>query len=139
MPIKERLATRQEELQMMENQREMLEYLIEIGKELPDFPVDFMEQHNEVPGCVSKVYIIVSKDETGIHVRGTANALIVKGYLAILFEALEGASPQEILEEGDALIGAFVEASGLNVSMVASRANAFANVFRFIKQKVKDI
>ena len=87
-----------EELELFETPMERLQFVLEYGKDLGKFPQEQLKEENKVPGCTSNVYIYVSKDESNnVLFKATSEALIVGGYIAILFEGLNGMSKEEIL------------------------------------------
>jgi cysteine desulfuration protein SufE len=55
----------------------------------------------------------------------------VKGLVALLVEGLSGLSPEVVVS----LSPEFIQATGLNVSLIPSRSNGFSNIFRTIQIK----
>src|SRR3989344_8564915 len=85
---------------MLPSKREVLIELIELGKSMQELPVEERTAERKVPGCVSNVYIKTELDATGkIIFMGSADALIVKGYVALLVQSLSGYTAREIVEE----------------------------------------
>ena len=127
------------ELQGLESKMERLERLVEIGKELEKFPEKFMVAENKVPGCMSTVYIKEKLDENGkLHFKGYSNSFIVAGYVQILATALDSMKPKEVVADAEPVIRKFIEDTGINVSMVNSRANAFKSIFNFMKKRASE-
>ena len=64
-------------------------YLIELGRDLEDFPEEARTDANKVQGCVSQVWLLPSVegdatgDQTRIHFLGASDAHIVSGLVAI--------------------------------------------------------
>jgi cysteine desulfuration protein SufE len=114
------------------DRRDMLGALVDMGKELPEFPEELRTSHNLVRGCASEVWVVVDvSDEMNVRILATAEAYIVKGFVKILLDALSGLSAHEILESRP-IVEDFVERTGLSQSMLATRANAFGNVYQAI-------
>lgn len=114
------------------DRRDMLSALVDMGKELPDFPDELRSSNYLVKGCASEVWVVVDSSNSGsIHLEITAEAFIVKGFVKILLDALNGLSLGE-LQESRTMIEDFVEKTGLAQSMIATRANAFGNVYQAI-------
>lgn len=115
--------------------RERFMYLIELGEELPPYPEEYKTKQYQVSGCQSLVYIALIPEENNITIHGYADAKVVKGYLRILIEALQNKTAKEIVN--DTSVDAFIEDANMNVSTQASRANAFGNMYTFIKEQAK--
>lgn len=77
-------------------------YVIELGKELPDFPQDLRTDANKVRGCVSQVWLATHvAREAGARPRlrfdGDSDAHIVRGLVAILLALFNDRTADEIL------------------------------------------
>ncbi len=128
-----------EELELFETPIERLQFVLEHGKDLDEFPQDQLKEENKVPGCTSNVYIYVSRDEHNkVLFWATSEALIVGGYIAILFEGLQEMSKEEILSSEE-LIRDFTLKAGVRESLTPTRANAFTNILIMIFNKVKEL
>jgi len=117
-----------EAFEALEDRRSRLEYLIEIGEEL-ECDETIMTDENRVLGCISKVYVSAEIHDGLVVYRGCADSLIVRGFVKVLCEGLSGLEPSVIVEESSAIIDEFVSRTGIDVSMVESRANTFANLY----------
>lgn len=117
-----------EAFELMPDRRSKLEHLIEIGEELERDGSIETDEH-AVPGCVSKVFLTGSCEGGVMHYHGWADALIVRGFLKLLIDAFEGATPREMIDEAPEVMDGFVKRSGIDVSMIESRANTFATLF----------
>lgn len=115
-----------------------LHLLIELGKDAPEFPKQFELPENRVPGCISDAYFIVSEQEGTLFFQGVAKAAISQGFVAILLNCCNGLSKEDF-EHIDPLFESFLQQSQVNASMVPSRANAFSNMFTFMKTIAKKI
>ncbi len=135
--MKKYLNNIQEEFDYCENKEEKLKYIIELGKELADFPKEEIVEKNKVMGCVSNVYITTSFNN-GIFYSATSSSLIVKGYLVILLNALNGLSAKDVIRS-EKIIEEFVIKNDLNSSIVPSRANVIGNIFLKIKEKANEL
>ena len=137
--IHEHLTDIGEALEAMPGRRDKLEFLMEYGEEMEQYPEELKTPERKVPGCVSGVYIAMSLDNEGkLHFKAHSDALIVKGFVRILITALENVTPEELLEAKEVL-EAFVAKHELAESLIASRANAFGSIYRFMAEKSKSI
>lgn len=119
-------------------QRDRLEFLIELGKELKELNNSLIVDSNKVAGCISNVYVVALLVDGKVQFKAQADALIVKGYVAILVNALSGLSIDEVLGAREK-IEKFIEDAHVNESLTPSRANAFANVYAFMCKKAREI
>ena len=127
-----------EELDLCESKMERLQLVLEYGKDLGDFPSTSMTKENEVPGCTSNVFIDCFKQEDGtLEFVATSDALIVGGYIAILFEGLNGMTSEEILNSKEIILN-FTKKAGIRDSLTPTRANAFSNILEMIFAKAKN-
>ena len=118
---------------------ERLEYIVEYSSTLPLISSVNKVPENKVPGCISNVYIHSFKDESGkIIFSGSSEALIVKGYLAILFEGLSGKDPCNVAKSKEIILD-FAAKSNMKSSLSPSRANAFLNVVELIIAQAKKL
>ncbi len=123
----------------IDNPRDLFEYYLERGDELPILSMKHRTKDFLIPGCVSEVFLAAQLDQDNkLLFRGWAEALTVRGYLAILLNALSGLTAQEILDSESQVIH-FLENSRLQESVVGSRANAAGNIFLRIKEVAKNI
>lgn len=104
------------------------------------------EKSQKVPGCVSEVHVAVSVNHpadgageapeggTTVSIRGTADARLSRGILALLAQGLDGESPSTVLNlRGKALAAAV----GLRVGLTDSRINGLGNVLGVIQEQVR--
>ncbi len=120
------------------DRNEMYKLLIDASRELEPFPEEKKLEENFVKGCTSNVYIAAEEKEGLITYYGSSEALIVRGYVAILVKALSGLSPDDVLDTED-LIRDFVETTDVKASLTPSRANAFGNIYALMRKKAEEL
>lgn len=122
----------QQEFVSCDAEREKYELLLDLGTELGEFPRDARMESNKVPGCVSEVYVAVEIDADGnVQIWAESGSLIVRGFCWLLVSGLSGRSVEEILASREVLAN-FALKTGIDAGMVASRANAFMNIYQKI-------
>jgi len=84
------------ELAVLPDWMSRYEYLIELGKQLPSLADADRTEENLVPGCTSRVWIIVQARDGVLTVRGDSDALIVKGLLALVIRLFDGQPVAEV-------------------------------------------
>lgn len=85
--------------EFLDDWEERYAYIIDLGKQLPDFPDDERVEDNYVHGCQSQVWLIHHFDEDSgrLYLMIDSDAMIVRGLAAIILVALNGKSPRDLL------------------------------------------
>jgi cysteine desulfuration protein SufE len=117
--------------QRVSDPKRRYEQLLWFAKKLEAFPEAEKTPENKVAGCVSQVYIIGQVDDGRICFQGDSDAQITKGLVALLISALNGLTPEEVVN----LSPDFIKDTQLDVSLTPSRANGFYNIFKTMQQK----
>lgn len=73
------------------------EYVIDLGKQLPEFPQSWQNEENRIHGCQSQVWIHAELRDGRLHFDGTSDAAIVRGLIAILFRVYNDRDPAELV------------------------------------------
>jgi cysteine desulfuration protein SufE len=111
-------------------------YVIELGRDLPEFPEDARVERNKVQGCASQVWFVsetqAAKNGGGpvIAFKGDSDAHIVKGLIAILFALYSGQPAKKILDT-DAI--ALFNRLGLGEHLTPQRSNGFRSMVERIR------
>jgi cysteine desulfuration protein SufE len=117
--------------QRVSDPKRRYEQLLWFAKKLEAFPEAEKTPENKVSGCVSQVYIIGQVEDGRICFQGDSDAQITKGLVALLISALNGLTPEEVVN----LSPDFIKDTQLDVSLTPSRANGFYNIFKTMQQK----
>ena len=124
------LNTIAETMNLLDSQRDMFQFLIDLGQEFDE--LSDVSLATIVPGCLSKVWVQTEVVEDGrVQISGAAEALIVKGYVAILANALSGLTVAD-LAQTEPMIRDFILQSKISQSALPTRSNAFASVYEVI-------
>lgn len=88
-----------DDFDFLDDWEERYAYIIDLGRQLPEFPEDERVEKNYVHGCQSQVWLIHHKDpETGrLYLLIDSDAMIVRGLAAIILVALNAKTPRELL------------------------------------------
>lgn len=81
------------------------EYLIDLGKELPEFPEAWRTEENKIRGCQSQVWFHTDLDDGRMQFQGISDAAIVSGLIAVLMRVYGGRCPEDILNSTPDFIG----------------------------------
>jgi len=113
------------------SKREKLEYIIQLGEDHTRLPREEQNEENLVPGCQSKAWLTVNKDNKTVRV--DADSLIVRGYLHLLEKAV---NTTETVEEAEDVLKIFVKETHLEETMTPTRSNALPTVLEQVKKKM---
>lgn len=124
-----------EEFQEIESKFEKLETLMDFADELVPLPVEEWNESNLVRGCQSIAHIEVELANDEVILKSAADARMVEGLQGILTIAVNGNSPDTVLE----LTPDFAEEMGLLNTLTPSRSNGFRTMFDMIQNRVKEL
>jgi cysteine desulfuration protein SufE len=85
------------EFQLFDDWMGRYEYLIDLGKQLPEFPSDWQTDEHKIHGCQSQVWIRSELRDGRLHFDGTSDAAIVSGLIAVLFRVFNDRYPGDLL------------------------------------------
>tara|TARA_B100001113_G_scaffold161417_1_gene132038 strand:- start:2310 stop:2723 length:414 start_codon:yes stop_codon:yes gene_type:complete len=122
------------EFQEIEDQFERLEVLMDFADEVDELHFDEWNDSNLVRGCQSVAHIEVSIRDELVWLRAAADAKMVQGLQGILSIAINGKSPEIVMQ----LTPDFAEEAGILVSLTPSRSNGFRTMFDMIQNRVKE-
>lgn len=86
-----------DEFQLFDDWMGRYEYLIDLGKQLPEFPQQWMCEENRIRGCQSQVWFHSEIRGDRLHLDGTSDAAIVRGLIAVLFRVFNDRRPDDVV------------------------------------------
>ena len=88
-----------EGFEFLDDWEERYAFIIDLGKQLPEFPDDERREENYVHGCQSQVWLIHHHNEASgkLYLLIDSDAIIVRGLAAIILIALNGKTPRDLL------------------------------------------
>ena len=104
-------------------------YLIDLGRECPQIDEKDKTEQNLIKGCQSRVWLSCSYDDGLLHFRADSDAVITRGIVTLLIRALDGHTPQEILDADLAVI----DAIGLKEHLSPTRSNGLTAMVKQMK------
>jgi cysteine desulfuration protein SufE len=104
-------------------------YLMDLGKKLPEMPLEHKSDDYIVKGCQSKVWLYPVKQDGKLFFEADSNTEITKGLVSLLVKILSGKSPAEIVET-DLY---FIEKIGMSHMIGSQRSNGFASMIKQMK------
>jgi cysteine desulfuration protein SufE len=126
-----------DEFEFLGSWEERCEYLIDLGFELPEMPVEEKTERNRVHGCQSTVWLTVSPvggddGATRLDIHADSDGMIVKGLIAVLLTVYNGKTPREVMETD---IAAVFTKLGLDRHLSTARKNGFAGMVKRIQDE----
>ena len=118
-----------DEFEFFQDWSEKYQYLIDLGKNLPNFNDNNRIDSNLIKGCQSKVWLHAELNKDKINFTADSDAIITKGIIAILLRVFSGHHPTEIIESDTE----FVDKIGLKEHLSPSRANGLGSMIKQLK------
>lgn len=123
-------AAIREEFAFFSDWSERYQYLIDLGRKLPDFPDALKTEEHRLLGCQSMVWIVPSGDATRLDFAAASDSAIVSGLVFLALRVYSGRSAQEILETD----ASYIADIGLARHLSPTRSNGLASLLAFIRQ-----
>ena len=139
MSVRAGLKEIEEALKEAQTQQEKLRIIIELGEDLETTPRTSFIGEDKVPGCASEAFVRARLEEGKVRYEGFSASLIIKGYLAVLLEALDNNTPETISDSEEDIKGFITQTGVESASMVPSRTNSFSRLYRFMKEKAEQL
>lgn len=118
--VAEAAAELEEEFGLLEDWRDKVELLIDLGKELPPLPEALKTEASKVRGCQSQVWLVAEPEAGGrLHLRADSDAVLVKGLISLLLRLYDRRTPAEILANPPDVL----ERIGLSKLLTPGRSN----------------
>lgn len=118
-----------DEFQFFDNWMDRYQYLIDLGRRLPEFPEADRIDANKVKGCQSQVWFIANKCDGRLEFRAISDAAIVSGLIALLLRIYSGKRPEDILDTP----ADFVTALELEQHLSPTRSNGLSSMLGAIR------
>ncbi len=118
-----------EEFAFFDDWMDRYQYLIDLGKRLPEMPAEELNDDNRIRGCQSQVWFVAEQHDGRLHFRATSDAAIVSGLIALLLRIYSDKKPQDILDTDPE----FVQALGLQSHLSPTRSNGLASMLNAIR------
>ena len=116
------------ELDMFDDWIEKYEYLISLGKELPEINEKYKTEEHLIKGCQSKVWLHSEYKNGEMIYVADSDAIMTKGIVALLIRLLSYQEPVNII---NTKVDAFISKIGLSDHLSITRANG---LFAMIKE-----
>jgi cysteine desulfuration protein SufE len=117
-----------EEFQFFDNWMDRYQYIIDLGRRLPEFPNEQRVEKNQIRGCQSQVWFTAEKSDGRLQFQAISDAAIVSGLIALLLRIYSNRLPEDIVgNQAD-----FVAALQLEQHLSPTRSNGLAAMLKAI-------
>ena len=123
-----------EEFQFFDNWMDRYQYIIDLGRRLPEFPEDQRIEKNKIKGCQSQVWFTAEQADGRLRFQAISDAAIVSGLIALWVRVYSNRLPEDI-------VGAkadFVSALQLEQHLSPTRSNGLAAMLKAIHGYAED-
>ena len=135
MVIQEKINKIKEDFSFFDNWEEKYQYLIDLGKKLPELDEIFKTDEFRIKGCNSNLWVVPQIKEGKIIFLGTSDSIIVKGLFYLVQFIYNNEEPKTILNEPLD----FFNQIGLSSHLGPSRTNGFNSLKKQIYQIATDL
>jgi len=122
-----------EDFALFDDWMDRYQYLIDLGKKLPELDESEMTEDRLLAGCQSQVWLITEGNADQLIFRANSDAAIVSGLIALLLKVYSGRSAREILDSEPH----FVAEIGLSEHLSPTRANGLKAMLTEIRRQAE--
>lgn len=87
-----------QEFSLFDDDMMKYEYIIDMGKRLPDLDDQYKTEESIVKGCQSTVWLHSWMEDGRVHFQADSNTIITKGIIGLLVRVLSGQKPEAIIQ-----------------------------------------
>lgn len=118
-----------DEFGFFDNWMDRYQYLIDLGRKLPDLSPEEKVEDNRIRGCQSQVWFVPEQDGPRLKFRAISDAAIVSGLIALLLRIYSDKPAAEILTTPPDFVGALQ----LEQHLSPTRSNGLASMLAAIR------
>jgi cysteine desulfuration protein SufE len=118
-----------DEFSVFDEWMDKYEYIIEIGKELPQLDEKYKTEDKKVAGCQSQVWLNTNYKDGKVIFEADSDAIITKGLIGLLIKVLSNQTPGDII---NAKLE-FIDKIGMKEHLSMNRANGLTAMIKRMK------
>ena len=112
---------------------ERYQYLIDLGRKLPELPEEWKTEEHRLHGCQSLVWIVAQGDAHRLDFHAISDSAIVSGLIYLALRVYSGRSAAEIAAtEAD-----YISDIGLSKHLSPTRSNGLSSLLAFIRDQAR--
>lgn len=121
------------EFALFDDWMDRYQYLIDLGRRLPELAPEEKVDANKIRGCQSQVWFVTEQKDGRLHFRAISDAAIVSGLIALLLRIYSGRRPADILDTPPD----FVAALELEQHLSPTRSTGLASMLEAIRNHAR--
>ncbi len=118
-----------QEFEQFDDWLDKYNYIIEIGKEVPELSEEYKSKKYLISGCQSQVWLHAYLEDGLVKFEADSDAIITKGIIGLLIRVLSGQKPGDIVDTNLK----FVDEIGLKEHLSPTRSNGLLSMIKQIK------
>src|SRR5437764_5990845 len=118
-----------EEFSLFDSWDDKYEYIIDLGKKLPELEERYKTDQNKVRGCQSTVWLVADYIDGKVFFKADSDAVIVKGLISMLIRVLSGQNPDDTV---NAKLD-FINRIGMINHLAQTRSNGLLSMVKQMK------
>ena len=130
MSIAEKTAELVAEFDLFDDSMDRYEYIIDLGKALPEMEAALKTEQRLVKGCQSKVWLEAREENGNLFFQADSNTVITKGIIAILIRIVSGEKAATIAQDDFS----FIDKINLRSHLSSQRSNGLTAMINLMKQ-----
>lgn len=119
-----------DEFRIFDNWVDRYQYIIDLGKNMPEFPEQWRTEENRVHGCQSQVWLKTHRSNGRMGFQAISDSAIVSGLIAILTRVYSDRDPEDIVSTPPD----FIKAIGLDQHLSPTRSNGLHSMIKVIRK-----
>ena len=128
MPLDELLDT----FSFFDDWEDKYRFIIDLGKELPEFPEADKTEAHLIRGCQSQVWLTWTSSENQLYFRMDSDAHIVRGLIAVVLIIIQGRSAPELRDLD-------IESTFAELDLLAHLSVTRGNGLRAMVSRIKEV
>ena len=126
-----------DDFQLFDDWMDRYQYIIDMGRRLPEFPAALRTDENRIRGCQSQVWFVARKEDGRLYFDAISDAAIVSGLIALLLRLYSGRKPQDILDTPPDFVAALELESHLSPTRSTGLSSMLAAIRRFASEALQ--
>ena len=122
-----------DEFQIFDNWLDRYQYIIDLGKQVPEFPDEYRTDDFKLHGCQSQVWLKAKAENGLLYFHAESDSAIVSGLIALVMRVYSGQPAAEILSTPPE----FIRAIGLSEHLSPTRNNGLAAMISSIRDQAQ--
>lgn len=126
-----------EDFAIFDDWMDRYQYLIDMGRRLPEFADELRTDDNRIRGCQSQVWFVANEQDGRLHFEAISDAAIVSGLIALLLRVYSGRTPQDIIDTPPDFVVALELESHLSPTRSTGLSSMLTAIRRFASEALQ--